>query len=225
MVSQRSAPVDPPGSKAAILDAATDVFMHEGFSGARVDEIARRARANKAMIYYHFGSKQGLYKATLLKLFGDVLVEIARLKASEAEPLAKLRALYTRIAHHFTDTPALPHIMLRELLAGGKAMDAEAARTLGVIVDFVSQTVTEGVKAGKFRKVHPLLLHKTMLGPLMMHFAGASFRERVFPKGLPGGQPAGNEEMLNHLLEVLDRALAPEVLGNKIQKSRERKTK
>ncbi|MEO6402902.1 MAG: TetR/AcrR family transcriptional regulator [Vicinamibacteria bacterium] len=225
MVSHHRAPVNPSGSKGAILDAATDVFMNEGFSGARVDDIARRARANKAMIYYHFGSKQGLYKATLLKLFGDVLVEIARLKASKAEPLAKLRALYTRIARHFTDTPALPHIMLRELLAGGKAMDAEAARTLGVIVDFVSQTLAEGVKAGQFRKVHPLLLHKTMLGPLMMHFAGASFRERVFPKGPPGGRPAGNEEMLSHLLEVLDRALAPDVRGNKIQKSRERKTK
>ena len=40
-----------------LIESATEVFVEKGFSGARVDEIARRAKANKAMIYYHFGSK------------------------------------------------------------------------------------------------------------------------------------------------------------------------
>ena len=54
--------------------------MEVGFSGARVEEIARRAQANKAMIYYHFGSKLGLYKAVLFRLFEGVLDEIKRLE-------------------------------------------------------------------------------------------------------------------------------------------------
>lgn len=208
--------------------------MEAGFAGARVDDIALKASANKAMIYYHFRSKHGLYKAVLLGLFGDVLTEVARLKTSEAGPEEKLRALYSRIAQHFTDTPALPHIMLREILAGGKAMDEDAARTLSVIVDFVAHTLNEGVRAGVFREVHPILLHKTMLGQLMLHFAGMSFRERVFPLGRPGVRPPGNDEMLAHLMEVLHRSLAPAdsfpqkaraaMPHSKIQ-SRQRKTK
>ena len=225
MVSSRpTPPIEPSGSRIAIMDAATHAFMETGFSGARVDKIAGHAGANKAMIYYHFGSKHGLYKAVLLRLFGDVLNEVARLDASEAPPEEKLQALYTRIAQHFTDTPALPHIMLREILAGGKAMDAEAAHTLGVIVDFVAATLKEGVRTGVFRKVHPILLHKTMLGLMMMHFAGASFRERVFPQGRPGVQPPRNDEMLAHLLEVLHRTLAHEGAGPALQ-TRQRKTK
>ena len=182
MVSQLKAPSNPAiTSRESILQSATEVFMEAGFSGARVEEIARRAKANKAMIYYHFGSKRGLYKAALLGLFGNVLQEIERLRGSQMPPDEKLRALYTRIVRHFTEQPALPHVILREILAGGKSMDAEASRTLGTILGFVSETLQEGTRRGLFRPVHPLLFHLTILGPLMVHFAGASFRHTSLP--------------------------------------------
>ena len=212
-------------SHRAIFESATEVFMEVGFSGARVDEIARRARANKAMIYYHFGSKRDLYKAVLLELFGDVFAEIEKLKANDAPPDEKLRALYTLIAGHFSRKRALPPIMLREILAGGKSMDAEASRALFTIITFVSETLREGTRTGAFRKIHPLLLHLTMLGPLMLHFAGASFRERLLPKEMPGLAPPGNEEMLAHLLEVLDRSLGPSSAESSVHSRRPRKTK
>ncbi len=183
--------------------------MESGFSGARVEEIARRAKANKAMIYYHFRSKLGLYRAVLLSLFGNVVLEIEELKASNASPRDKLRALYSRIAAHFDGTRALPHIMLREILAGGKSMDAEASRTLFVIVSFVSATLQEGMRTGAFRKVHPLVLHMSMLSPLLVHFAGASFRERILTREMPAAVLPTNEAMLSHLLESLDRSLSP----------------
>jgi AcrR family transcriptional regulator len=210
MVSQQTvAPEAAVSSREAILDSATEVFMESGFSGARVDEIARRAQANKAMIYYHFGSKQDLYRAVLLRLFGDVIDEIARLKATDAPPGEKLRALYTRVAAHFEAKRALPHIMLREILAGGKSIDAEASRALFVIVSFVAGTIREGVRTGEFREVDPLLLHMSVLAPLMVHHVGGSFRERVLPREMPGVTAPSNDEMLRHLLATLDRSLAP----------------
>ncbi len=196
-------------SRESILDSATEVFMESGFSGARVDEIARRAQANKAMIYYHFGSKQDLYRAVLLRLFGDVIAEIARLKATDAPPGEKLRALYTRVAAHFEAKRALPHIMLREILAGGKSIDAEASRALFVIVSFVADTVREGVATGEFREVDPLLLHMSVLAPLMVHHVGGSFRERILPREMPGVTAPSNDEMLSHLLGSLERSLTP----------------
>jgi len=203
------APETTVSSRESILDSATEVFMESGFSGARVDEIARRARANKAMIYYHFGSKQDLYRAVLLRLFGDVLAEIARLKATDAPPREKLRALYTRVAAHFETKRALPHIMLREILAGGRSIDAEASRTLFVIVSFVADTIREGVRSGEFREVDPLLLHMSVLAPLMVHHVGDSFRERILPREMPGVAAPSNDAMLRHLLATLDRSLAP----------------
>lgn len=215
MVSQLQKAADAaPGSREAILEAATEVFMEYGFSGARVEQIARRAHANKAMIYYHFGSKQALYKAVLLRLFGDVLDEVQRLKSTDDAPDQKLRALYTRVVHHFEKKKALPHVILREILAGGTGMDAEASRTLGIILGFVSETLQQGVRSGLFRPVHPLLFHLTMLAPLMVHFAGASFRERLLPREMPGLALPTNDDMLNHLLSVLDGVLAPKDQGS-----------
>lgn len=48
-----------------ILEVAIDEFARKGFAGARVDEIARQAKANKQLVYYYFGGKLGLYNAVL----------------------------------------------------------------------------------------------------------------------------------------------------------------
>jgi AcrR family transcriptional regulator len=56
---------DPVRTRAAILAAATAEFASKGLKGARVDTIARRAGANKRMIYHYFADKEGLYLAAL----------------------------------------------------------------------------------------------------------------------------------------------------------------
>jgi TetR/AcrR family transcriptional regulator len=48
-----------------ILEVATEEFAEKGLAGARVDEIARKARANKQLVYYYFGGKLGLYNEVL----------------------------------------------------------------------------------------------------------------------------------------------------------------
>jgi AcrR family transcriptional regulator len=48
-------------TRQAVLDAAREVFSESGFEGGRVDEIARRSRANKQRIYAYFGDKAGLF--------------------------------------------------------------------------------------------------------------------------------------------------------------------
>ena len=48
-----------------IMAAAQKEFAASGFAGARTDAIARRARVNERMIFYCFGSKEGLYRAVL----------------------------------------------------------------------------------------------------------------------------------------------------------------
>jgi TetR/AcrR family transcriptional regulator len=56
---------DPEATKRRILDAARHEFSAKGISGARVDTIAARAKVNKRMLYYYFGSKEGLFREIL----------------------------------------------------------------------------------------------------------------------------------------------------------------
>ena len=62
---------DPERTRQDILNVATEEFASAGFSGARVDTIAERTRTSKRMIYYYFGSKEGLYLAALEKVDGS----------------------------------------------------------------------------------------------------------------------------------------------------------
>jgi AcrR family transcriptional regulator len=56
---------DAAATRRRILQAALKEFAAKGISGARVDAIAARARTNKRMIYYYFGSKDGLFREIL----------------------------------------------------------------------------------------------------------------------------------------------------------------
>ena len=59
-------------TKAKILAAAEAEFSEKGYFGARVDEIAVAAGVNKRMIYQHYESKDGLYQAALLSVYGKL---------------------------------------------------------------------------------------------------------------------------------------------------------
>lgn len=63
--SDSSAASTPPIStkQAAILEAAAEVFLEQGFGNASMDEIARRAGVSKATVYSHFDSKPALFGA------------------------------------------------------------------------------------------------------------------------------------------------------------------
>ncbi len=55
-------------SKYRILKAARKVFAEKGYDGARVDEIAREAGINKAMLYYYFNSKENILREVIMNI-------------------------------------------------------------------------------------------------------------------------------------------------------------
>lgn len=206
-----SSPRTTPTTRQKLLEAATQVFAHAGFAGARVDEIARRARANKAMIYYHFGTKRDLYQAVLTRLFAGLRSEMDRVARAEADPLHRLISFYARLAAGFQAQPALPHIVLREILSGGRHMHAETARVLfGGLLDFIRQTLDAGVRAGRMRPADPLLVHLGMIGPIALYFVSEPFRLRLMPAVAPGASPPTPEALLRHLEILLTRGLRPD---------------
>jgi len=60
--------------KEHIIEAALLLFSEKGFENTRVDEIAERAGVNKALIYYHFESKEALLNHLLEELFAGIKI-------------------------------------------------------------------------------------------------------------------------------------------------------
>ena len=108
-----------------ILAAAREEFAARGLDGARVDRIARAAGVNKAMIYYHFHSKERLYETVVEQFLESVKTFLDRVLTEAADLdslLLEVSEFYGRV---FETSREMPPIMLREMAAGG-----DRARTL-----------------------------------------------------------------------------------------------
>lgn len=80
-----------------ILEVATGEFAQKGLAGTRVDEIARKAQANKQLVYYYFGGKLGLYKEVLDRMIEGSQAKIVAESACDtlAEKLQTMARLST----------------------------------------------------------------------------------------------------------------------------------
>lgn len=84
---------DPERTKSDILAVASRHFADHGFSGGRVDDIAKETNTSKRMIYYYFGSKDGLYEAVLERAYLDMRRIELEIDIERMDPLLALRQI------------------------------------------------------------------------------------------------------------------------------------
>jgi AcrR family transcriptional regulator len=162
-------------SQAAIFRAAAAEFSDRGYDAAGVDRIAARARVNKAMIYYHFASKRGLYVAILRDMFRAVGARARDIADGPGTAVEKLDRWILAIVEEAGARPWFPPIMLREIASGAPHLDADTLGHMNGVFATVRDIVAQGRREGVFRAVDPLLTHLTILPPILIFFA----RERV----------------------------------------------
>lgn len=151
-----------------ILEAATEVFAEDGFAGARVDEIARRAGVNKAMMYYRIGDKATLYAEVLHHVFSGTADRLRRNLEPAASPEDKLRAYVRTFARTVQENPLLPSIMLQEVASGGKNLPDIVIQDLGRILLLLAAVLEEGVKRGVFVQANPIVIHIMVIATISM---------------------------------------------------------
>ena len=147
-----------------ILDAAMQVFAEEGFGGARVDEIARRAKANKATIYYHIGGKEDLYAEVLQITFEGAIERVTKALQNLQSPEEKLKAYIRSFTQLIQGHRYLPAIMMRELASGSRHLPETVVQELVKIMGIVTSILKEGEEQGVFVHVNPILVHLMITG-------------------------------------------------------------
>lgn len=91
-------PRDASATREILVEAAAEAFAENGFAGARVDGIARRAGVNKAMIYAYYGDKEGLYRAVLSSRLAAPVLSLARDAGRDAlQSLGDVVRAYLRV--------------------------------------------------------------------------------------------------------------------------------
>ena len=161
-----------------ILAAAAEVFAEKGFDGAGVDEIARRAGVNKAMLYYHVGDKAALFGEVVGLHVGRIRGLVAAAIAASADPRARLAAIPRAFASAVREHPYLPQLMLREITAGGPNMPEGVVRQIGEVMLMTKQVLDDGTASGAFRPVNPFATHLMLVGAMMFLANALRLRDR-----------------------------------------------
>lgn len=134
-MTTRATPRDERETRARLLNAAARLFAEHGVARVTVRDICRKARANVAAVNYHFGGKDGLYRAVIQMAITTMqsTTEAARAAGDGKAPDERLRAYVSvfleRIAGH-NHKPWIHQLMLRELSDPTPALDMVAEQVL-----------------------------------------------------------------------------------------------
>lgn len=181
---RRADPLQGKAAREKIIKAAAEVFAEEGFGGARVDEIARRAGLNKAMLYYRLGDKRALYEAVLLHFLSGAWREIEEGVRSSKTSGDRLRALVRAVVTLAASSPHFPRLMLRELATGGANLPAPVLEGMARIARLTRRILEDGHRDGAFRKTDSLMLHLALVGAAMALCASTPIRQKLKTRGI-----------------------------------------
>jgi AcrR family transcriptional regulator len=158
-------PRNPEASRADILRAATGEFAARGLDGARLDSIARRTRTTRAMIYYYFRSKEGLYLAVLEEAYRGIREAEKTLELAHLPPREAIGQLVSFTFDYYQAHPEFVALVVAENQSGGRHIRKlhRIRRVNASIVDTIGDVLERGRAEGTLRPdVDAIDLHMTI---------------------------------------------------------------
>ena len=141
------------GARERLLTAALALFNEKGYAAASVREIVQAAGVTKPVLYYYFGSKEGLY----LELMGSSYRSFESLAAGVASVEGSAREKIVRFCGELFDTSRqkLPEVRLIHAIhygppQGAPHFDIEAYYFR--LMELIQRLVSEGTASGEFRQ-------------------------------------------------------------------------
>jgi TetR/AcrR family transcriptional regulator len=196
---------EPEKTRAAILEAALKEFAHEGVAGARTEEIARSAGVNKALLYYYFKDKDGLYAAVLDQVFTGLYSRVtAVLDRPDLAPREKLLQYAATHFDYIASSPLYPRLVQREFMRTGPNSTSLLESILEEhgqpVYDKLIGLIEQGASKGDFRKgIDPSQTVTSILGTIIFYFISIPAQRLMST-----GDPFAPERIAQRRAAVLD---------------------
>lgn len=193
-----------------ILEAAIAEFAAHGLAGARVDEIAARAAANKRMLYAYFGAKEDLWLAVLETVYAAKRAEERALAVDGLPPAEAMAALVRFNLRYTAAHPEFVALLNQENVhrAAYLKRSRKVRALYSPLIETLSSVLARGVAAGVFRSgVDPRQLYITIVA--LGHFWCANLHtlSAIFGEDLATEQALAEREA--HAVEVVLGYLRP----------------
>ena len=193
-----------------ILDAAFVEFAEKGLAGARVDEIAARAGANKRMLYAHFGAKEALWLEVLETAYAAKRAEERAVEVAELAPAEAMAELVSFNLRYVARHPEFLAILHQENLhrAAYLAISTRVKGLYSPLLDSLRTVLARGEAAGIFRPgVDPVQLYVSMLGLSHFYLANRHTLSTIFGTAMDTEAAIAAREA--HIIQVVLGYLRP----------------
>jgi AcrR family transcriptional regulator len=197
---------NPERTMADILEVATREFAEKGLAGARIDAIAEAMRTSKRMIYYYFGSKEGLYVRVLEEAYRRIREIEAALHLDDLGPEDALRKLVGfTVDYQFANPDFIRLVMTENIHRGEFLAQSKAIRQLNVpAIDAVRSVYQRGLKARVFRRgIDPVDLHMSISALSFFNTANRHTFALIFERDLDS--PAAIAARRDSIVEMIVR--------------------
>ena len=152
-------PAKPPPSRARdstrnnILKAATRIFARYGYDGGSVEKISKSAKSVDRMIYYYFGSKEGLFIEVLEHAYRRMNDAELKLKLNTSQPVEGLNEVIGFVLSYYRKNPEFITLLNLENLQRGKhiAKSQRAREFSSPAIATVGELLQNGIAQGLFR--------------------------------------------------------------------------
>jgi len=199
---------DPERTRRRILEASSAEFARHGLGGARIDRIARSAGANKRMLYYYFGDKDGLFLAALEARYAHIREAERALQLEHLEPQAALDRLV-----HFTWDYCLEHPEFLTLLnsenlhKGRHLRNSKRVQAMhSPLIGMLRKVLRRGERAGVFRRgIDPVQLYISIAGEGYFYLSNRYTLSRIFGRDLM--TPRALAARARHMSQVMLNAV------------------
>lgn len=195
-------------SREALLLAAKEAFAARGLEGARVDDIARRAKINKQLVYHYFGSKDGLYTAVLEQIYREIREREQELHLASFPAEEAMRRLIEFSFDYLAQHPEFVSLIADENAHDGRHLQgsSQVEEVNRPILDLLRETLDRGTREGIFRKgLEPLHIYLSIAGMAFFYFANGHTLSRIFNRAL--GSQAAIAERRAHIVDFVLNAI------------------
>jgi len=196
-------------TRKSILRAAVREFSAHGLAGARTDAIAESAKVNKALLYYYFKSKSGLYAAAIEEVSGAVADRA--FAALDPKHSAGERLLRTALSHfdRILTQRDFQSLMQQEMVRMRRGesdeMPALVKNVFKPLLEKLQQAVHEGIEKGELCQMDWLQVCYSALGANVLYFLSAPMMRMVLP--FDPFKPAAIEARRKAAVQFLGNAL------------------
>jgi AcrR family transcriptional regulator len=147
-----------------IVKAASEVFREHGFEAGTLEDVADRLGISRPALYHYIDSKQELLAITMNYLLDLGLEEVAIIDQSEADPLARLRALMISLITMVGRERSLFTVFFRDRAGLDERYLAVILPKERRYVDYFQRAIVEAMKAKYLPEIPETLATQTLLG-------------------------------------------------------------